>query len=228
MQVVEEEVAARALLARHQGQAGEIAEPGDAPGVAGRHDQALYPPGPFDQHDRHAGHGALDVTPVPVLGLGLVDVQAGGDRLAGGEPASPSRLPSKNAASSLPDSRSAHSSKGSWLPAITGGRPCRPSMPPPYSACCQTQASTIARGNRSLPVTRLTGIACAATSSYTLRSLIRSRAATSLVVRNSGMAAVMHELGAYAYAPSQPEGGGAHADDAAEDMSKVQPLPCSG
>ena len=82
-------MAARALLARHQGQAREIAEPGDALGVAGRHDQALHPPGPFDQNDRHARHGALEVTPVPVLGLGLVDVHAGGDRLAGGKPGQP-------------------------------------------------------------------------------------------------------------------------------------------
>src|ERR687892_62868 len=66
-----------------------------------------------------------------------------------------------------------------------------------------TGMPAIARGNRSLPVTRLTGIACSATSSYTLRSLIRSSAATSLVVRNSGIGAVMHQLSAHAYGGRQ-------------------------
>src|SRR5919106_2614106 len=88
-QVIEQQMTARALLARDQGPALEIAELGHALGVAGRDDQALRAPGPFHQHHRHARHGALDVTAVPVLGLGLVDVEAGGDRLAGGEASKP-------------------------------------------------------------------------------------------------------------------------------------------
>ncbi len=79
-------MAAGALLPGDERQAVEIGEASDRLRVAGRHHQPLGAPRPFQQHDRHAGHGAPEVAAVPVLGLGLVDVQSGRDRLACREP----------------------------------------------------------------------------------------------------------------------------------------------
>ncbi len=74
-------------------------------------------------------------------------------------------LPPNLTASSVPASRSAQSSRGSWLPAQMAGRGCKVSTPSAYSACRASQASTSARGNSSLPVTRTQGIAPVATRS---------------------------------------------------------------
>ena len=142
--------------------AGEAALKAHDPMIAGSHDPLLE----WALRESGAGLAVLsDGSSDGLKRLAAGTAMAAGIHLPEASRARPSRLPSKNAASSLPDWRSAHSSKGSWLPASTDGRACRPSVPPAYSACRQTQASTISRGNSSLPVTRLTGIACSATSS---------------------------------------------------------------
>ena len=74
-------------------------------------------------------------------------------------------LPPKKVAISEPDSRIAQSSSGSWLPASTAGGGAKSAVPAASSTRRRTHASTRSRGNSIFPVTRLTGIACSATSS---------------------------------------------------------------
>jgi hypothetical protein len=78
---------------------------------------------------------------------------------------SPSELPSLSTARPAPDSRKAHSSSGSWLPATTGSWAFRASWPVPNSVWRLSQAAMTSRGNKSLPVTRLTGMTLSLTNS---------------------------------------------------------------
>ena len=81
----------------------------------------------------------------------------------------PSSLPSGRLASPQPLSRSAHSSKGSWLPPTIGGAAQWASAAGAISPAV-TQRSSAARGNSHRPVTLVHGTAPFATSSYSLRS----------------------------------------------------------
>ena len=77
-QVVEEQTTAGTLLALHQAQsclpyAGQIA---DAVRIAGRHDQALFPPGLFDEHHLETHERACHHGPIVLTGVGIEDVEA--------------------------------------------------------------------------------------------------------------------------------------------------------
>jgi hypothetical protein len=68
----------------------------------------------------------------------------------------PSRLPWVSSASEQRDSRTAHSSSGSWLPAIVAGAGLAPAAP---TARPESQRSTASTAKSSLPPARVCGIA---------------------------------------------------------------------
>ncbi len=87
--MLEQRLAAGRRLAPRHASAREIGQDGDLSLLVGTDDQSPLAPGPFHQHHPLAGETPSHDREVPVLGLGVMDVQARGDTLAGGETRQP-------------------------------------------------------------------------------------------------------------------------------------------
>jgi hypothetical protein len=121
--MLEQETTTGAFLASYQayGTVLHVRQMSNVVRIPSSNDQALFAPGPLDKHHVQVRKGAPGNGPVIISRVWVKDVQAAAQHSGIGKALQAVEAAIEHGGKLKPDSRTHHSSSGSWLPPTIGG-----------------------------------------------------------------------------------------------------------